>query len=294
MKIIPSNSNCMRRAQDLMFAVPLLAALLLPQTLRASLPIEEVQREFQARYYFINGSYVQWPACACQTPAPAFPTNGFYGDLDHNPVLAVQLVQDLANKFFPGYNPLYGNFLNTPDGSSGIDGQASPPPNYTDTDFPTSVNGVDLTLVTMDSYPNCFPILRGYIETLNYVLGSAGPVNLATKENGGAGASTNSCDEAKQLASNDPSSGWNSNTNWDPVPSALRLHRHPPQQRLLALGWRPAPHLLLGGQGCDARPGLQRSGQPVPAPDERHDPGLSERNQRSGRRRQPPLPVLHG
>jgi len=63
------------------------------------IPIELAQREFQARWEFVSGTTVQWPSCGCSA-APFYPKDGFYGDLDANPELALRLVQDLLRKFY--------------------------------------------------------------------------------------------------------------------------------------------------------------------------------------------------
>ena len=55
--------------------------------------VEQVQRDFQARYHLVGGSYLQWPQCSSgQTPAPQFPKDGFYGDLTEDPDKGVELV----------------------------------------------------------------------------------------------------------------------------------------------------------------------------------------------------------
>ncbi len=93
------------------------AVLLSPNPCVARIAIEDTQREFQGRYYFVLGSYVSWPGCACGLyPAPNFPPTGFYGDLDTDSELALQLVQDLAAKFY-GVPYIYSSFVNTPDGT---------------------------------------------------------------------------------------------------------------------------------------------------------------------------------
>ena len=197
-----SHAKLMRKLVTLVFANTFLAALLFPLTSAARLPIEEVQREFQARYYFINGSYVQWPACSCQTPAPAFPADGFYGDLDHNPVFAVQLVQDLANQFYG--TVLYQNFLNTPDGITGIKDQVNQPANYQQGDVSPIVDGIDMSSpgsIDSSNFTNCFQVLRGYIEKLNYVSCGADAVDAAWRGGTGTTNSAGGCSGAKTQAS---------------------------------------------------------------------------------------------
>ena len=96
-----SHTIAMRRTSFFLLATALLTVLLLPRAVHARIPIEQAQREFQGRYYFGTGGYVTWPPCACRTPAPAFPADKFYGDLDNNPSLAVQLVRNLARMGSP-------------------------------------------------------------------------------------------------------------------------------------------------------------------------------------------------
>src|SRR5688572_14366372 len=89
-------------------ALVFLSAMLSP-TANAGIPIENLQREFQARFHFATwGNYVVWPACRSGLPAPLFPPDGFYGNLDNDPHFAAYLVQDLANQFFGG-STLYGS-----------------------------------------------------------------------------------------------------------------------------------------------------------------------------------------
>ena len=64
-------------------AIVLLTALL-PAS-KAGIKIEQAQRAFQGRYWFLTSNYVMWPDCTCGT-APNFPMDGFYGDISKNPV----------------------------------------------------------------------------------------------------------------------------------------------------------------------------------------------------------------
>src|SRR5437016_699083 len=68
------------------------AALLLtflPQLTEAQVPIESMQREFQARFHFVTyGNYVLWPPCRSGLPAPLYPPDKFYGDLSGDPLFA--------------------------------------------------------------------------------------------------------------------------------------------------------------------------------------------------------------
>jgi hypothetical protein len=209
MKTIPSNTKYMRRAQAFAFAVPLLAALLLPQTLRASLPIEQAQREFQARYYFIHGSYVPWLPCACQTPAPAFPPDGFYGDLTSNRALEVQLVRDLASKF--DSLALYQYFLNTPDGHAGIEGTPYVPGAWGPVYFFQSSDMPLPTTIDQSNDAACLETLLTYLNKLNYVWAPSEPDGPVYRAGYGESTNPNGCDDAKAAAS----TAWDANT-WVP------------------------------------------------------------------------------
>ncbi|HEX5154387.1 MAG TPA: RHS repeat-associated core domain-containing protein [Parafilimonas sp.] len=75
----------------------------------AQIAIERAQREFQARYYFINKTYVAWPPINDSTQN--YWADGAYGDLFKNPAKGASLVSDLAGKFFGG-TAIYGSFTN--------------------------------------------------------------------------------------------------------------------------------------------------------------------------------------
>ena len=171
--------------------------LLFGEGVFARIPIEAVQREFQGRAYMVAAGYVTWPPCPCGTLA-YFPPDGFYGDLDHDKVLATQLVQDLADKFY-NTAKIYVSFLNTPDGYSGIQGQANLPFNYGQTSqFPPNVDGADMsnpygaTPITTNNFAQCFATLKAYIsfyETTLTLPNTSGAVwqsvtNLAVLNNG--------------------------------------------------------------------------------------------------------------
>ena len=145
------------------------------------------------------GNYLVWPDCRCGTvPAPLYPPEGFYGDLDNNPQFAAELVQNLADQFYGGdYLNTYGNgpynhtrshrytgrgepfdsfgdeplcswlWLNT-DGD--LEGASTVPPFYTTTDFPITGSGFDLSYVTMANCTNSADVLKRYINTLTFVL----------------------------------------------------------------------------------------------------------------------------
>jgi hypothetical protein len=157
-----------------------IAVLFFSVCAHAEMNIEQLQREFQARFNFdTEGNYVLWPPNKCGSPAPLYPPDGFYGSLDNDPEFAAYLVSDLCAQFYGGYEPLYitGNLqfdYNSNNGlwapvflkNSNIAGQASPPPYYSSADFPTSGAGFNLTAVTAANYAQCFFTLRKYVEGL--------------------------------------------------------------------------------------------------------------------------------
>jgi hypothetical protein len=87
---------------------------ILCQTIRpvlAQLQVEQVQRDYQARYHYVTGRYLQWPECGDgQTPAPQFPKNGFYGDLTQDPDKGVEVVSNLVQNFYWA-SPIYASFV---------------------------------------------------------------------------------------------------------------------------------------------------------------------------------------
>jgi hypothetical protein len=146
-------------------AAVLLSLLAAAQSAHPGIPIEAAQREFQGRYIFLKGPPgVTWPPCRC-TPAPPFPPDGFYGDLDKDPAFATQLVQDLASKFYGAGTTIYALFLRTTNGVDGIDGLAPGiVPYYSTNDFPPVVGGTDITNPTEANYTNCFIIPRSGVK----------------------------------------------------------------------------------------------------------------------------------
>src|SRR5437867_11406077 len=84
----------------------------------AELRVEQVQRDFQARYHLVTGGYLTWPKCSgSESPAPHFPKDGFYGDIIQDPDKGVEVVRDLVQKFYSA-NVIYTNFINAPNGES--------------------------------------------------------------------------------------------------------------------------------------------------------------------------------
>ena len=80
--------------------------LLVPLSLYGGINVEKVMREFQARYYYVNDSFYIWPDCY-GGPAPSYPKDGFYGDIEEDPELGVRLVNSLKTAFEGG---LYMDF----------------------------------------------------------------------------------------------------------------------------------------------------------------------------------------
>ena len=195
-----------RTSPAALWAVLVLLGLGFAEVGQARLPIEQLQREYQGRYYFLSGLYLGWPACECGTPAPPFPRSDFYGDLDHSPSLTLLLVQDLAGKFYNSAS-IYAQFLNTTDGISNIEGQPDLPIFYLESDVPPVIGNADMrdpSTITLQNCTNCFYALKGYIEKLKFLPGPKELVSVAA--NGydvriGADGDTNGCEAAEAKAS---------------------------------------------------------------------------------------------
>ena len=114
-----------RREASVICILLFLVLMHLAGSATAQVQVEQVQRDFQVRYHMLNGNYLSWPLCSeGATPAPNFPKDNFYGDLTENPILAVQLVQDLAQKFYTD-DIIYTSFVKAPNGFSDLEGAAS-------------------------------------------------------------------------------------------------------------------------------------------------------------------------
>ena len=137
--VVPFAQLAQGAAMGSLLALMLMAQTAWAQAPSARIPIERLQREFQGRYSLLSARdswsprYVPWPACECGTPAPHFPPDNFYGDLDRNPALARLLVEDLATKFLTNWygsdrldaQPIYMYFLATADGVFKVEGAAA-------------------------------------------------------------------------------------------------------------------------------------------------------------------------
>lgn len=87
----------------------------------AQVTVEQIQRDFQARYYLMMSNYLKWPDCISGSPAPNFPKDGFYGDLSENPDKAVEVVSNLVQQFYFS-NIVYSSFVKAPNGEADIEG----------------------------------------------------------------------------------------------------------------------------------------------------------------------------
>jgi len=129
----------------------------------ARIQVEEAMRQLQDRYHFIQvmagntNGYVQWPSCGC-LPAPHYPKNDYYGDLDEDKLLAVELVKSL----FAAFDGAYSGFVRSTDGIEHIDGcDPDTVRNYLEADFPNRD-----VIVTEQNYPDRFDLINGYIKML--------------------------------------------------------------------------------------------------------------------------------
>src|SRR5262249_39675356 len=121
------------------------------------------------------------PPCRSGTPAPLYPPDGFYGNLNGDPLFAAYLVQDVAFQFYGGdypryplysigeepFDSLYGFGVDNGDpiygppssvfwvATDNIKNQFTGPGTLTAADFPRSGTGFALLSVTSESYPPC-------------------------------------------------------------------------------------------------------------------------------------------
>jgi len=145
----------------------LLAALLPMLFARADLFLERTLREYQARYHYLTGAYVEWPH-NYQAPAPHFPPDGFYGDPLKDPDLGVIVVQNLSDTFLYTKcmgSPLYVWFAKTSDGQENIEGCSSVP-TYTADDFLDLINA---GLINRSNYVWALSRLREHIRSLKWL-----------------------------------------------------------------------------------------------------------------------------
>jgi hypothetical protein len=183
--VLPIRTHKYRAAIGLFLVV---IAALGQLRVEARIPIEQLQRQIQERFYFLTyGNYIIWPACRSGQPAPLYPPDGFYGNLDNDAYFAAYLVQDAAHQFFGGealygYGVLvrwplyyigyplfdwYGDYFNEVPlcvggwVQTGFNPEGIYPADLTDMlygseDFPTSGNGFDFSNVTPANYALSF------------------------------------------------------------------------------------------------------------------------------------------
>jgi RHS repeat-associated protein len=179
----------MRKKLTILIAAALLSLAIRPVETRAGAPgsppngisVTSVQRELQARYFVLSSNYIVWPPCPCGSPAPHFPPEGFYGDLDKDRVLAASLAQNIADNFYTAFFAS-GHWLKT-NSLEGLQinvgtGYVVPPSTYTLTDVPSSVGSLDLENPTTNNYGDCLKKLSGYVTELNLFLGAPGWGNV--------------------------------------------------------------------------------------------------------------------
>jgi hypothetical protein len=153
MKSTLHSGDARKWAAPFRWVIVFLAVIALPAVAPARIPIEEVQRELQGRYYYLTGKYFLWPANQCGKPAPHFPPNDFYGDLDgeSGKALAVDLVRNLASNFYsPPWpqSPVYASFAATTNGFDGLQGRTDLlwgwMPQYTVDNVPSMIGDADM------------------------------------------------------------------------------------------------------------------------------------------------------
>ncbi len=109
--------------------------------------IEQVLRDFQARHQLVTGTNVPWlPCLANSTPAPPFPKNGFYGNLNENPDEGVRILTNLVERFYTN-NVIYTAFVKAPNGYSSIE-NVTTIDNYASSDM-TFVSWNEITTETL-------------------------------------------------------------------------------------------------------------------------------------------------
>jgi RHS repeat-associated protein len=127
----------------------------------ARIPIEQAQREFQTKAMVVYGG-VRWPAsgksCGMSTPAPAYPRDGFYGDLTQDPTLGMELVKDLGQKLDDNF--FLGRFIKNPDTLAGKENLEI----YTAADLPADPDDV-----TKENFEVILDQYLDFIRTLTHI-----------------------------------------------------------------------------------------------------------------------------
>jgi RHS repeat-associated protein len=135
-----------RLLSNILVRTSLTLLLLSETTFGAGLEIEQVQRAFQIRYKTIyDGPPLVWPnSSGSPSPTPAYPKDGYYGNLNENPDEGVRVVQDLVRQFYSD-NVIYTSFVKTTNGYDGIEGSTTIA-NFAVNDLQTfSTNDVTIT-----------------------------------------------------------------------------------------------------------------------------------------------------
>ncbi|MEI7728031.1 MAG: RHS repeat-associated core domain-containing protein [Verrucomicrobiota bacterium] len=174
------NGGWLRQRWQSMVTLLLLAAVLFPfaKQLRADYyDIESLQREFQARYYYINGTYISWPSCTgVYSNAPVFPATGYYTNRsDDNMTLLVQNL--VANYFSSG---VYSNFVATTNGTNNIEGASIAADDYswlpllpqyqtTNSSEVGFISNLNFSDVNASNWPVYFNMISNDISRLKYV-----------------------------------------------------------------------------------------------------------------------------
>jgi RHS repeat-associated protein len=122
--------------------------------------VEQVQRDYQVRYYMATGQWLKWPSCTTGgTPAPQYPKDGFYHDVASNPVRGAEIVRDLVQKFYTD-QVVYTGFVNATNFED-LENVSSIP-FYTASDLIT----IDPGDVTTNNYMDKLQILASQITKL--------------------------------------------------------------------------------------------------------------------------------
>ena len=198
---------------------------------QGDIKVERVQRELQARYYFLKGDYLPpWPACSCNSaPAPAFPKDDFYGDLDKDRAKGVEVAKDLFLKFYATYRfdgdgnlptTIYSKFVATSDGELAPSDTIL---NYEPTDFPHT-GFPDSDSITEANFQAVINVMYDYVKRLNFVQFGATQIGVDDSHEFrdgklGTANSTVSCQDAKDAANQN----WTTNTSWNGSPSLTEI-----------------------------------------------------------------------
>src|SRR5258705_8679741 len=198
------NSSTTWRRVVAAFALALLCST---KAFGAGVQIEKVMRDFQVRYRLVSNAFLQWPKCSAGiTPAPQFPKDSFYGNLNEDPNQGVLLVKDLVQKFYTD-NKIYESFVKAANGYNDLENVTSID-NYTSTEIPT----IDATSVTTNNYIEKLQAVASDVAKLKLISVNATPIIESDSErhttSQGAGAS---CETVQGcIVANHASTQWGS------------------------------------------------------------------------------------